>query len=103
MFAAMKNIIRVGGRSESMVMQQLNLNNARKANKSRVSRTFEERAALGVMQRCLLGLKSSLAQSKALDGREITTFPNSTLDRLRFILNSIDINAGDVIALIVQR
>ena len=83
-------------------MQQLNINNARKANKSRVTRGLEERAALGVMQSCLLGLKSSLAQSKVFDGRVITTFPNSTLARLRFILNSIDENAGAAIALIVQ-
>lgn len=85
-------------------MQTLGIADARKKLKSRITRTVEERQALGMMQNSLLALKSSLAQSKIFGGDGTAPFPNSTLARLKFILDSVDDgSAGAAIASIVQR
>jgi hypothetical protein len=86
-----KNIIRVGGRSESTIMQQLNITSMRK-NANNFRRNSDDYQALDTMKRSLLGLKAAFAQrGVVIDDMDYPTFifPNDVLARLYVLLKAL--------------
>ena len=87
-----KNIIRVGGKSESAIMQSLNLNQLRQ-NSNRF-KSPDEWNAINKMDMSINGLKVSILQRQVLQSFdqniEFFNFPNSMLARLDRILSDLN-------------
>ena len=88
-----ESIIRIGGRSESAIMQQLNLQTARDRfendrSSRRIYRTEEEFAALKRSKDLLAQVKSELAQMMSSDKNSLQDILNCNLARLWRLLKS---------------
>jgi hypothetical protein len=96
------NIIRVGGRSESTIMQNLNIANAkRNLSSSFPRRTDAEYEALNRMSTSIVALRAALTQRKVFSANASTgtdtPFSNCALARLRVLLDSLKPGAGKTI------
>lgn len=78
-----KNIIRVGGRSQSAIMQSLNLTNVKKTKESLVKRTAEEWDVINDLNSYLERVKADCSQmSSSVDNISLCLLPNNVLARL---------------------
>ena len=99
-----KNIIRIGGRSESSIMQKLTISSVKKNGTFPfITRSPEEYKAMDIMHTSLASLKAYLSQRQVLkhmqDTKSGASFANSVLARLRVILQSC---AGENVANVID-
>ena len=97
------NMIRIGSRSQSMTMQSLSLrargNELRSKGIRFSARTAEECGAIDRMKISLAALRATLAQRSIVvsSDQNVAVFPNSTLARLRHLLNTLGRGIGNVV------
>ena len=94
------NMIRIGSRSESEIMQSLSLDRKRAdICKNNVRRTQEEYQAMGDMKAALSGLQLSISQKLNESFKKMS---NSIIGRLHYLLKEINSNAQYLLENIVE-